>query len=72
MSYSRSATLALLLLLAGCASGYKEFYRQTQGINPDVVAARRPALPPAMPIVERVQPGNGDALRGAYARRGYI
>jgi membrane-associated protease RseP (regulator of RpoE activity) len=59
-------------LLAGCASGYKDFYRPSQGIDPRVVADRRPAPPPANPLVERAQPGNGDALIAAYFRRSYV
>jgi hypothetical protein len=70
----RLAASALLLIgvaiLAGCASGYKDFYRPNQGIDPRLVAGRRPATAP--PLVERAQPGNDGELVDAYSRRGYI
>jgi len=62
----------LALLLTGCASGYREFYQQAEGIRPEVVAARRPSPPPAMPIVERSRPSQGQAILDAYAKRGYV
>jgi hypothetical protein len=62
----------LALLLAGCASGYKQFYRETQGATPEAIAARRVLPPPATPIVERSQPGNSQAALDAYAKRGYV
>jgi hypothetical protein len=55
-------------VLAGCVSGYKEFYKQAQGATPEAVAARRAAAPPAMPIVERAEPGDSRAILHAYAK----
>jgi len=65
-------TLAFIMLLAGCASGYKDFYRPTQGLTAEALAARRSSPPPATPVVERAQPGNGRELLDGYAKRGYI
>jgi len=62
----------LALMLAGCASGYKEFYQQAQGATPEAVAARRASPPPATPIVERSRPGNSQAILDAYRKRGYV
>ncbi|TVT78231.1 MAG: PDZ domain-containing protein [Denitromonas halophila] len=59
------------LTLAGCASGYKEFYKAAPGATPEAVAALRASPPPAMPIVERAQPGNPTEVLDAYAKRGY-
>lgn len=61
----------LALMLAGCASGYKQFYQQAQGATPQAVAASRVSPPPAIPIVERSQPGDSQAISDAYAKRGY-
>lgn len=38
----------------------------------EAIAARRPSPPPATPIIERSQPGDGQAILDAYARRGYL
>jgi hypothetical protein len=62
----------LALMLAGCTSGYKQFYQQAQGATPEVVASRRVSPPPATPIVERSQPGDGQAILDAYGKRGYV
>jgi hypothetical protein len=69
---NRLFPLLLALVLTGCASGYKQFYKQAQGASPEAIAARRAAPSPPMPIVERAQPGEGRALLDAYAKRGYI
>jgi hypothetical protein len=55
-------TLALVFLLAGRPSGYKEFYRPTSGMDPEIVAVRRPAPPAEMLIIERAQPGYAQAI----------
>jgi hypothetical protein len=62
----------LALMLAGCTSGYKQFYQQAQGATPEVVASRRASPPPAVPIVERSQPGDGQTILDAYGKRGYV
>jgi PDZ domain len=63
--------LFFTLFLTAC-SGYKEFYTQAQGATPETVAVMRVAPPPAMPIVERAQPGDSMTILDAYAKRGYI
>jgi len=64
--------LIFTLFLAACASGYKSFYKQAQGATAETVAATRVAPPPATPIVEYAQPGDGVTILNAYAKRGYI
>ncbi|MEO8804127.1 MAG: PDZ domain-containing protein [Rudaea sp.] len=61
-------SLALILCLTACASGYTKFYTQIPGATPEAVAAQRAAPPPEMPIIEhsRVAPD-----QNLYARRGY-
>lgn len=70
----RYAFVALLipLLLAGCASGYKQFYRPAQGINPELLASIRVAPAPAVPSVERAQPADSQVVLDAYAKRSYV
>jgi hypothetical protein len=63
--------LFFTLFLTAC-SGYKEFYKQAQGATPETVAVMRVAPPPAIPIVERAQPGDSMTILDAYAKRGYI
>jgi membrane-associated protease RseP (regulator of RpoE activity) len=63
--------LFFTLFLTAC-SGYKEFYKQAQGATPETVAVMRVAPPPAIPIVERAQPGDSMPILDAYAKRGYI
>lgn len=65
-------SLALALLLSGCASGYKQFYQPSQGITPDQIAARRPGPPPPVPSVERAQPADSQVILDAYAKRGFV
>jgi hypothetical protein len=60
------------LLVSGCVSGYKQFYRPIQGETPERIAATRIALAPTIPIVERAQPGDSKTILDAYARRGYV
>jgi hypothetical protein len=64
--------LFFMLYVTACASGYKEFYKQAQGATPETVAVMRVAPPPAIPIVERAQPGDSMTILDAYAKRGYI
>jgi PDZ domain-containing protein len=64
--------LTLPLLALGCASGYTEFYRPTQGLTPETITALRPSPAPANPIVERSQPGDIQKILDAYAKRGYV
>lgn len=64
--------IALILLsVAGCVSGYKEFYKPTEGLTPERLNAIRASVPPLEPIVERAKPGNSDLILDSYAKRGY-
>ena len=64
--------LFFMLYVTACASGYKEFYKQAQGVTPEIVAAMRVAPPPAIPVVEHAQPGDNMTILDVYAQRGYI
>lgn len=64
--------IGLALILSGCASGYKQFYRPAQGLTPEMVAMRRQAPPPPLPVVERAQPSDSHVILDAYAKRGYL
>lgn len=59
------------VLLSGCASGYSQFYKPVNGATPEIIAAKRAAPPPTIPIVERAQPGDAQTILDAYAKRGY-
>lgn len=71
-SLHRVTACSLVLLLAGCVSGYKQFYQPAQGSTSEAIAALRAAPPSAVPIIEHAQPGNSGAILDAYARRGYV
>lgn len=62
----------LTLSIGGCASGYEAFYKPSTGATPEAIAAMRVAPPPAMPILERSQPGDPETILAAYAKRGYV
>lgn len=64
--------IAISTALAGCASGYKEFYSSNTGIDQQRMAALRAAPPPAQPLVERASPGSSDEMLDAYTKRGYV
>lgn len=63
--------VSLSLLITGCVSGYQQFYQPAQGKTPETIVARRAAPPPAIPLVERSQPDDGQLILDAYAKRGY-
>lgn len=65
-------TILLSLLLAGCASGYTRFYQPAQWATPEAIASSRAGSAPAIPIIERSQPGNPQLVLDAYAKRGYV
>ena len=67
-----AALISASAALVGCASGYKEFYRPSNGFDPQRVSELRVAPPPAQPLVERARPGNPDDVLNAYAKRVYI
>lgn len=65
--------LSFLLLLGGCVSGYKNFYKPAQGATPEIISTIRVNHAPAIPIVERAQPSHDKmAVLNAYAKRGYV
>ena len=66
------ALLSALAALTGCASGYKEFYRQTNEFDPQKISELRVAPPPSQPLIERAHPEDPDEVLKAYAKRGYI
>ena len=65
------AAVVIATLLSGCVSGYTTFYKPSAGATPEVIAAKRAAPPPAIPIVERAQPSDAQTILDAYAKRGY-
>ena len=67
-----AALIVAVAALAGCASGYKEFYRPSNGFDSQRMAELRVTPPPIQPLVERARPGNADDVLTAYAKRGYI
>jgi len=69
--YILHATLIATSLLSGCASGYKKFYTPVGGATPEAIAASRVSPPPTVPIIERAQPGDHQAILNAYAKRGF-
>jgi hypothetical protein len=68
----RAISLILILTMTGCASGYKSFYKPAPSATPETIAARRASPPPSMPLIERAQPGDWNAILDAYAKRGYV
>ncbi|MCK9388228.1 MAG: PDZ domain-containing protein [Sulfuritalea sp.] len=71
-AFRKSICLLAAILITGCASGYKQFYRPAQGASPELIASLRVAPPPASPVVERATPSDGKAILDAYAKRGYV
>lgn len=63
--------LPLLLLLVGCVSGYKQFYRPEPDATPEAVSAQRLNPPPAMPIIERAKHTDPQIISDSYGKRGY-
>jgi hypothetical protein len=58
------------VLIAGCASGYSEFYRSVPGATPEAIANTRSAPPPKSPLLNH-DGGNPKSVVEAYARQGY-
>lgn len=69
--FLRTIVPIVALALVGCASGYKEFYKPANGVNPERIASRRAGPPPATPDVERARRWSDDEVLVAYAKRGY-
>jgi hypothetical protein len=59
------------LLLGGCASSYKTFYKQQPDVAPETISVWRVNPPPAVPMLERTASNNVDAILATYAKRGY-
>ncbi len=70
-TFQSALLTGLAAALVGCASGYQQFYQPVPGVTPELIAARRAAPAPALPMVERSQPRNDQALLDAYLKRGY-
>jgi hypothetical protein len=67
-------TVALLVLgLAGCASGYRQFYTVVPGATPEVIAKIRVTPPPERPLIEHSPtfPPPDVYLRRSYIAIGY-
>jgi hypothetical protein len=64
------ALFLLAFALAGCASGYSQFYRDTSGATPEQIAATRANPAPQTPKLEHGS-GNAQAVVDAYVRHGY-
>lgn len=71
-NFAKTISIAgMVIALAGCASGYQQFYRPAPGATPERIASLRAGPAPAIPMVERSQPRNDSALVDAYMKRGY-
>ncbi|MEE5127614.1 PDZ domain-containing protein [Pseudomonas alliivorans] len=64
--------MTMMLAMAGCASGYKEFYIPSSGATPEEISANRASTPPTTPLIERSAFGDSDQIVDRYARRGYV
>lgn len=67
----RAAWILFVLLTAGCASGYRQFYQTAPWATPEAIAKVRSAPPPKTPALNH---GGGDPrnMVDAYARQGYV
>lgn len=63
--------VSFVAIFAGCASGYKDYYRPAQGATPEAIAANRLSKAPATPTVERSSPEDPQRVIDAYSKRGY-
>jgi len=66
----RILIVAAAVMLVGCATGYKDFYRPLPNATPDMIAKSRSAPPPAEPAVDHTGL-TGKALGDAYGAQGY-
>lgn len=60
------------IALAGCASGYKQFYEPSPNFTKDQIAQMRVTPPTGQPILERSQPGDPATILALYDKRGYV
>jgi hypothetical protein len=58
------------LVLAGCANGYRDFYREIPGATPGIIAKRRVAPAPDAPIVDHSGLNPHDII-AQYGEQGY-
>lgn len=66
----RWALIATVVLsLTGCASGYKQFYKELA--KPEDVAAMRASSPPAQPEVQHSRPLPPEVIEPSFTRMGY-
>ena len=72
MNRIRQLSIVAVVLLAGCASGFEKYYMPNTKVSPDLIAARRPGPPPAMPDLMRTAPSDGPSVRQEAIRRGFI
>jgi hypothetical protein len=68
--------LAILLMIAGCASiypgnGYEMHYRTADGVTAESIAKHRVAPAPTTPLVERSVGGTPDDILKAYGKRSF-
>jgi hypothetical protein len=63
--------VALALILAGCASGYQQFYRPNPVVTPERLAVARANPPPAAPLVDHIGAFTPTTLRD-YLTQGYF
>jgi hypothetical protein len=64
--------MVVSLSIAGCASGYKEFYTPAPGATPEAISSTRASAAPQTPAIERSAFGNTDQLLAGYSKRGYL
>lgn len=67
----RVALCGALALLAGCVSGYQQFYRPNPGVTAEMVATHRAAPAPAVPLVDHVG-SYSPQMVNAYESNGYF
>ena len=67
---NRRLTMAAMLCLAGCATGYEKFYQPNPSATSAAVSARRAGPPPAQPILDHTGL-TGGALLQPYIAQGY-
>jgi hypothetical protein len=63
--------LCALALLAGCASGYQQFYRSNPSVDPTSLAERRVGPAPATPLVDHMG-SYSPQIVSAYESNGYF
>jgi hypothetical protein len=64
-------SLAIVMSVAGCANGYRDFYKPAAGADPSQIAAMRLTPPPENPLVERIGHFDQTLFADAYMKRGY-